>query len=188
MDSTTLIFIIIIIVVFVFLKLLIAPVPEGVPHELSEFVPAEHGGTSNANRNTQRRRRRPVTTDMIEVVKTIAPHLSDEQIRADLERTGSVEVTVERFLDSGSLPPAPVREELPETHERTPSDVAEANLIERYGLGTKVEGGIEENEEADNTWGSNERERKSILDKKKERMILNARKKLATQLQNNDSP
>lgn len=50
-----------------------------------------------------------VTTDMISEVQAVAPGLSVAQIRADLQLTGSVAVTVDRYL-SNSIP------DLPQTH------------------------------------------------------------------------
>ncbi|CCC68185.1 hypothetical protein NCAS_0B01010 [Naumovozyma castellii] len=43
-------------------------------------------------------KKRIVTRDMIEVVMIIAPSLTEQQIRTDLEKTGSIEKTVENFL------------------------------------------------------------------------------------------
>lgn len=44
----------------------------------------------------------PVTNEMIESVRAIAPGLTTVQIRADLQETGSVQGTVDRYL-SGAL-------------------------------------------------------------------------------------
>ncbi|KAL6942599.1 hypothetical protein ACO0QE_003782 [Hanseniaspora vineae] len=63
---------------------------------------AEDNGNGNG-----RRYRRAVTQDMIDVVKSIGPHLTVEQIRYDLEKTGSVEETVNTFLSTGTLPVPP---------------------------------------------------------------------------------
>lgn len=49
-------------------------------------------------------RRHHVTTSMIDTVKQVAPRLSDAQIRYDLERTGNVNETVDRYLNQGTLP------------------------------------------------------------------------------------
>ncbi|CAG99541.1 Cue1p [Kluyveromyces lactis] len=57
-----------------------------------------------ASRQTRRRIRRRVNDDMIEVVQSLAPHLHPEQIRYDLEQTGSVETTVERYLSGRDMP------------------------------------------------------------------------------------
>lgn len=51
--------------------------------------------------------RRPVTRDMIEVVKVIAPDMSEKQIEYDLQRTGNIELTVSRYLRQGTLPVPP---------------------------------------------------------------------------------
>lgn len=49
-------------------------------------------------KTVKRRRKRRVTEGMIEIVSTLAPHLDVEQIKYDLEKTGSVELTVQRLL------------------------------------------------------------------------------------------
>jgi coupling of ubiquitin conjugation to ER degradation protein 1 len=41
---------------------------------------------------------------MIEVVETVAPELTREQIEYDLQRTGSVELTVNNYMENGGLP------------------------------------------------------------------------------------
>lgn len=64
----------------------------------------ENGANDDGN---GRRYRRAVTQDMIDVVKSIGPYLTVEQIRYDLEKTGSVEETVNTFLSTGTLPIPP---------------------------------------------------------------------------------
>lgn len=67
---------------------------------------ASNGSSGRANSRAPRPRRirRPVNQDMIEVVQSLALHLHPEQIRYDLEQTGSVEATVERFLSGREMP------------------------------------------------------------------------------------
>lgn len=48
--------------------------------------------------------RHRVTPQMIDAVQQIGPGLTREQIEYDLQRTGNVNVTVDRYLDQGSLP------------------------------------------------------------------------------------
>ncbi|KAL3241253.1 Cue1p [Nakaseomyces bracarensis] len=69
--------------------------------------------SGNANSNARaahspttarRTSRRPVTQAMIDTVRNVAPSLHIEQIRYDLESTGSVETTVERFLNGQTFP------------------------------------------------------------------------------------
>lgn len=61
-------------------------------------------GSAHTNGRATRRVRRRVNSDMIEVVQSLAPHLHPAQIRYDLEQTGSVETTVERYLSGQELP------------------------------------------------------------------------------------
>lgn len=48
--------------------------------------------------------KREVTIDMIEVIQTLAPSLDPKQIKYDLEKTGSIEKTVENFLRGDEFP------------------------------------------------------------------------------------
>lgn len=104
---------------------------------------------------------------MIDVVQALGPTLSADQIRYDLERTGSVEETVEKYLSTGTLPQPPggasssasssrasgssSRGPTGETSGRpsasnspTPSTstsgtASRDNLISQYGLSAKVD-------------------------------------------------
>ncbi|CCD24858.1 Cue4p NDAI_0E00420 [Naumovozyma dairenensis CBS 421] len=48
--------------------------------------------------------KRMVNDDMIEVVATMAPSLDYEQIKFDLQKTGSIEKTIENFLRGDDFP------------------------------------------------------------------------------------
>lgn len=61
------------------------------------FMDESAGSGNTTNRRTPVR----VTPDMIEAVRSIAPGLTTSQIRADLQITGSVQVTVEKYLSGG---------------------------------------------------------------------------------------
>lgn len=195
MDSSTIAFIIVIGVAFIFLRWLIAPIPNSLPSELNEALANNENARSNNNSSNgaTRRQRREVSDDMIEVVQTIAPQLTRGQIRMDLERSGSVESTMERYMETGSLPYPPGESAQPQhlqpdmsSHVQTTKKGPE-NLIEKYGLDGKVSKDVDdEGEESvdENKWGSNKEERTLLLNKKREEMILKARKRLASQLQN----
>jgi coupling of ubiquitin conjugation to ER degradation protein 1 len=47
---------------------------------------------------------------MIQVVQAMAPNLTSAQIIYDLQRTGSVELTIHRYLSKGGRLPHPPRE------------------------------------------------------------------------------
>lgn len=188
MDTSTLIFIATLAVVFIFLRWIISPIPNA----SSEWNELENARENDARTNRVTRagtpgRRREVTNSMIEVVQAIAPHLSTGQIRMDLERSGSVEVTVERYMEEGGLP-FPEGESASDLHpleesEKTNNQYESENLIDRYGLNEKVDSAsLDELEEA--TWGTDKSERRDLLQKRRENMILKARKRLASQLQN----
>lgn len=49
------------------------------------------------------RRLGPVTRDMVEVVKVMMPNVPDAEIEKELQRTGNIELTVERYLRQGTL-------------------------------------------------------------------------------------
>ena len=57
--------------------------------------------TSNRNNNNNRHR---VTPDMIQAVQNVAPTMDIEQIRYALQQSGSVEITVERYLRGENFP------------------------------------------------------------------------------------
>lgn len=102
-------------------------------------------GNGSSGRRTPRPRRirRPVNQDMIEVVQSLAPHLHPEQIRYDLEQTGSVEATVERFLSGREMPfPPDYQGEASTTNGTTTSstdprkrsNIKPDNLLQKYDV------------------------------------------------------
>lgn len=120
---------------------------------------------------------------MVEVVQTIAPQLTTAQIRYDLQTSGSVEATIERFMELGTLPFPPGEEppSIPEPHVNKASKASGVNLIEKYGLQEKArkqDEGFVETDDVVATDGAD------IVNKRKEEMILNARRRLAKQLRN----
>jgi len=54
--------------------------------------------------NAVRTAKRNVTPDMIEIVQTMAPSLHVDQIRYSLEKTGTIEGTIEAYLAGQKLP------------------------------------------------------------------------------------
>lgn len=119
---------------------------------------------------------RPVTDLMVEVVQTIAPQLVREQIVYDLEKTGSVEITIENYMQNHSLPfppgyQPPVSQPTKKEEKKT---VGRINLIEKYQV--DITGGLPEE--------SPEDDMNSLLLKRKQRMILEARRKLEEKLNN----
>lgn len=141
--------------------------------------------------------RRPVTNDMIEIVQSMAPNLTTEQIRFDLQRTGNIEATVERYLAQGTLPfppnsnprpvvtPAAVTTSASTSSSSTTSRSASApknSLIDKYNLADRLIS--DENSEGEPQpekkikWSQSKEERQKLLKKQREDMILKARRKL----------
>ena len=201
MDSTTILFIVTIAVAFIFLRWMILPIPQDSEFPLPNTGSSATSSTTTLNssrvsgsgsgsnsglatgRNTTTRRRggaRPVTDSMIEVVQTIAPSLTVEQIRYDLENTGSVEVTIDKYMETGTLPFPPgyvapraepalaSNEEVNQKKEKSVSERETIDLIKRYGI------------DINNPVSGNE----DIFKNRRNEMIVNARKRLAAQLRN----
>lgn len=225
METSTILFIAVLAIGFVFLRWLITPIPHGVPPEVEQIrnqsnrarangssdgqsygttSGSDPSGTDASNSGTRSRsdRNRPdraITDSMVEVVQAIAPQLTVSQIRYDLQRTGSVEVTVNRYMETGSLPFPPGELAAPQpaaTANRSPNDgedpshnippsTISLNLLDKYGLHDEIDD--DNQEKSSSTWGTSRQERSSNLQKKRQEMILNARKRLANQLQNDIS-
>ncbi|KAG7193335.1 uncharacterized protein KQ657_000751 [Scheffersomyces spartinae] len=178
METSTTVFIATLALGFIVLRWLIAPIPPHLPAEVHGS--SGSSSTSSSARRTNAGNRRPVTQSMIEVVQTVAPQLTVGQIRMDLERTGSVELTLERFMENGSLP-FPAGED-PSTagvnsdtdsHNRKPGKPSEINLLERYAIDPEDE--IDEDDVAAAKDGY------SLMAQRKKYMILNARKRMQQQ-------
>lgn len=165
MDSSTIIFVLILLIAFVFLRWFID----------SDEEDLDALASNNVRVQPPPRNHREVTTDMIEVVQSIAPTLSVGQIRLDLERTGSVQETVDRILSGAQLPfPAgerTVQEDQTDERNRT-NNIKPENLLEKFGIN------------ADATGVSSQSSRHQTLQEKKAEMILRARKRLEAQLKN----
>lgn len=61
--------------------------------------------------NTVRTSKRNVTNDMIEIVQTMAPNLHVDQIKYSLQKTGTIEGTIEAFLAGEEFPFPPQQNE-----------------------------------------------------------------------------
>lgn len=198
MESSTILFIVTLVTLFIFLRWLITPIPQEVPYEVEQItsqnqsrpVPTNNhvrfnsGNSTNDTRSTSNIRE--ITPSMIEIVQAIGPQLTESQIRLDLQRSGSVEATVNNYMENGNLP-FPEGESAPQpqpvdSHNIPPSTVS-LNLLEKYGL-TEDEAVEGTPEETKGKWGASKEERSTFLEKKRKEMILNARKRLASQLSN----
>ncbi|EDK36146.2 hypothetical protein PGUG_00244 [Meyerozyma guilliermondii ATCC 6260] len=195
METSTVVFFATIVAGFLILRWLISPIPDPL-----EEAAAAHATQRDGRRPTpSTRSRRPVTDSMIDVVQAIAPQLTRGQIRMDLERSGSVEVTIDRFMEEGTLP-MPENQNDEETEgngqgnqgnqaqsnqaqsnqSEGGSGIKPANLIERYGLESKIDQDV--SNAAINS--ATNQDKIDLLSSRREEMILNARKRLAAQLSN----
>ncbi|GAV55938.1 hypothetical protein ZYGR_0AZ01100 [Zygosaccharomyces rouxii] len=113
MDQSTLTFLVTIIIGFVLVKWFTQTDQHPSAQALTGNQASSGSSSSTSSRGSQQlgstrqrspRYRRAVTPDMIEVVQSLAPHLHEEQIRYNLQQTGSVEETVERFLRGDDFP------------------------------------------------------------------------------------
>lgn len=209
MDTSTILFVVTLAVAFIFLRWLISPIPQSNEFGLDSASTAlstsgtSSGSTSNstsasasasARRSSGTRNRRPVADSMIDVVLAIAPTLTREQIAHDLRRTGSVEQTVDRYMELGTLPHPPGAQPQPEnlsTDNSTPDAAADdinvgasskgakgtpINLIERFAVDVDADtNSLDDDDESGNS---------SNLKRRKQKMILEARNRLKQQLAN----
>lgn len=194
MDSSTVTFLLVVAAAFIVIKWFAGAQPVA-------RNPAAHtstNGNSTINRTpqpTRNNRRRVVTQDMIEVVQALGPNLTQEQIRYDLERTGSVEQTVERFLSEGTLPYPPGSEPQQATTNNTssqkpPQKMDKSTLLGKYDLNEddlKPPVNEQEIEQIHKpTWSNDSAERQRQLKRQQQDMILRARKKMQLKDQEND--
>ncbi|CAE6451886.1 hypothetical protein ACGC1H_005854 [Rhizoctonia solani] len=136
-----------------------------------------------------------VTPEMIASVRSAFPQESIDNIRYDLLRSGSVEITSNKILERGSLdgppaayftlyPPTPAAD-VTTTDTPAPSATGTptkaANLISRYGLENRaqVESGTEFSDKA--AWEDSAAKREASLKERKAQMILAARQRMLAQ-------
>jgi coupling of ubiquitin conjugation to ER degradation protein 1 len=190
MDSSTIIFILALVVAFIFLRWFIDSDEDDLDSFNSSSASRTQQDQPNHQEQAQQRNRRAVTTDMIEVVQSVAPHLSVAQIKLDLERTGSVQETVDRILSGAELPfPAGAgagagdhHNEASDERNRTNNIKAE-NLLEKFGIDA-ASTGVSTSASTKKEWSNDSDERHKTLQQKKADLILKARKRLETQLKN----
>lgn len=185
MDKSTIIFIVTLVIAFTFLRWLIAPIPHSVAGEFN--LPDPESQSQDEGSHNPRRSTRPISDSMIEVVKAIGPQLSNAQIVYSLESMGSVEATVEQFMENGNLPyppgDEPRRESNDETNHQDPQASSRAQtLLEKYAV---EEDDLNEEENLpEGKWGKDKQERLKFLQKRKEQMILRARRRMKESLGN----
>ncbi|OWZ26577.1 hypothetical protein C356_06908 [Cryptococcus neoformans c45] len=144
---------------------------------------------------------RGVTPSMVETVHSAFPHVPVPNIVYHLSRTRSAQATSEEILERGVLPPPPPTFNIPAsliptaTPQPAPtpfsnnannkaSNAKTQSLIDRYNLSSRLPShkGKEKAEgepaEIDNKWEESKEKRELGLKERKERMILEARKRM----------
>ncbi|KAI8371353.1 uncharacterized protein BYT42DRAFT_548237 [Radiomyces spectabilis] len=158
-------------------------------------------GQQGQRRPTSRRMQHRVTPQMVEMVRAMFPDIPIPAIVADLQRTGSVETTVDNALRDGGLPLWVNMRRQPSVPSSSGSSTPGANggdsgsstgastksashlnLMQRYKLDTK-DVDSEALAEPPKVWESSPEKREEMLRKRKEFMVLQARKKLQEQQQ-----
>ncbi|KAK4335371.1 CUE domain-containing protein [Rhodotorula toruloides] len=127
-------------------------------------------------------RRRTVPQASIDQVTSMFPHVSQAAARWELERNGgSVERAVERALREGGLPQPPASYFPPDASTSTPRPATPTPaapltpnkvVSEEKGKGKEVEGS------QGGGWSPNAAEREKNLRARKEKLVLEARRKL----------
>lgn len=183
MDSSTLVFIASLAAAFLILRWLVMPLPQSVPEEFN--VP---NLTRRNQRPTQPRgsnNSRIITDLMIEVVQAMAPQLTVSQIRYSLQKSGSVEATVNEYMDNGDLPYPPgenpiIRVSEPVSNNQKPESTSK-NLLERYGI---TEADLQDTGYLTGSIGGASG-RVDLLQKRRAEMIIRARQRMEKSLTEN---
>jgi len=146
-----------------------------------------------------------VTPEMVETIHNMFPDIPSDNIRYDLLRTGSVQLTSNTIIERGFLPAPPAAyytlypraiDPTPATANRPPNSVNAAagsskpkseSLIARYNLQDRVAAAsgvsVTAPEEAGGKaiWEDSPEKREASLRERKARMILAARERLLAQ-------
>jgi len=149
-------------------------------------------------------RPKPVSQDMIDTISNMFPDIPPDNIRYDLLRTGSVELSSNKILERGFLdPPPPAYFTLyPRGANAEPTArpaqaggatstavKAKQSLIDRYNLQERVAqpGPIIEEEAIGGkaVWEDSSEKREASLKERKAQMILAARQRMLAQQQGN---
>ncbi|KAF2877673.1 hypothetical protein BDV95DRAFT_481916 [Massariosphaeria phaeospora] len=147
--------------------------------------PAAASGTRPAGQNRAVR----ISPTQIDQIAQMFPQLSRRDIAWDLQRNGgSVAATTEKVLSGRALDAAPTSFNPPQLRSNTPSRTAtpatkasQPDLITRYNLASKVasQAATTPDESAKpKAWSQDKSERQANLQRRREEMILAARRKM----------
>ncbi|CAI6089908.1 hypothetical protein V2G26_006643 [Clonostachys chloroleuca] len=133
----------------------------------------------------------------VERIQQMFPQTDRRSILWDLQRNGgSIQVTTERIL-AGRLDTPPVTFQPPPPPNQAPTSSnagqsstrqaakpTQPDLITRYNLTNKIDGisETEENDKKGKGWSSNRDERQASLQRRREEMILAARRKMEAKI------
>ncbi|CAG8559780.1 8469_t:CDS:2, partial [Ambispora gerdemannii] len=151
----------------------------------------------NATQEQSRVRLQAVTTEMVETVCAMFPNIPPAAIRFDLQKTGSVEVTCDNILRDGGLPLPPpsiapiVPIQSPTLNASTSASSSSSainnnntqthqSLVHRYKLHEAVAKDVIP-DEPPKQWEVTSEKRHQLLQKRKEAMVLQARKRYLEQ-------
>ncbi|RMZ73493.1 amfr [Pyrenophora seminiperda CCB06] len=157
---------------------------------LSKSADAAPGTRAAGNRATFR-----VNPAHIDQVAEMLPQLSRRDIAWDLQRNGgNVAATTERALSGRGLDTAPPSFQIPNpaaprappasARAAAPARPAHPDLITRYNLSSKIsqaEQQAQEEQPKQKSWSADKSERQANLQRRREEMILAARRKLEQQ-------
>jgi len=145
---------------------------------------------------------------MVEVIQAMFPHLPPSSIAYDLSRTGSIEITTNNILSRNTLPPAPTNSPY---HQQFPSPAppsqssssstpvpssSKPDLISRYKLEPRLSEDIpveptpindKGKGKAPSQWSQSQMEREDNFKKRRDDMILRARKQMQDQAKSEQS-
>ncbi|KAG2226708.1 hypothetical protein INT45_001055 [Circinella minor] len=149
----------------------------------SQQLPGQQPGQRRA---PARRPQHRATPQMVEMVRNVFPNIPVAAIVADLQRTGSVETTIDNALRDGGLPlPPPVTPPSPPSNSNGSSSSSGAqkpsnytNLMNRYKIDAETKDSSSEPEEPAKIWENSPDKRQETLRKRKEFMVLQARRKM----------
>jgi len=155
------------------------------------------GGSTRTDPRQGSSRGRQVTPAMVEVIQAMFPHLPPSSIAYDLSRTGSVEITTNNILSRNTLPPAPQDSpyhqlfpspQAPQASSHSSPIVSTPNLIAKYQLSGRLAEEVpleavppqdtKGKGKAPSQWSQSQSEREATFRRRRDDMILKARRKL----------
>ncbi|KAL0064546.1 hypothetical protein AAF712_008491 [Marasmius tenuissimus] len=145
-----------------------------------------------------------VSQDMLDTISNMFPDIPLDNIRYDLLRTGSVELTTNKILERGYLDPPPAS--YFQLYPRTPTPARPAatatstavkpkepkeNLIDRFHLQSRIEQSAEPIPDSEiggkSVWEDTPEKREANLRERKAKMILAARQRILAMQQKKET-